>query len=130
MTKNGKHTPGPWKADGLRITSAPHTFIVLGEVKTASYGHIIADVIEDNDQIDGKANAILIAASPDILEALASLRKYAVGLAWEPMGGFGDDSDWFQCSYCRARSRGAGEHTPFCVMTKAANAIAKARGVK
>ena len=63
---NGQHTPGPW-------------FIVSDEpdcVSTA--GHRALMELQDDDYIDcnSEANARLIAAAPDLLEALEMLVRW------------------------------------------------------
>ena len=65
-----QHTPGPWvtdnghaERDGIQVWDTVH-------------GWIIADVV--NDQHDNaEANAALIAAAPDMLEALRAAHKHA-----------------------------------------------------
>jgi hypothetical protein len=55
-----QHTPGPWKADGCDVTG-PATTIAIALNKY--------DV--------GRANARLIAAAPDMLEALRPFAEWA-----------------------------------------------------
>ena len=66
-TENGKHTPGPWHVAGVSVTSADglHVCDVNG------YGA--------TDETK-RANAALIAAAPDMLEALRGLlaERYAL----------------------------------------------------
>ena len=62
-----KHTPEPWEIDG------PNLYIVNGKKSDAGYqsGCYLAKVFEDciGGKKTGKANARLIAAAPDLLEA-------------------------------------------------------------
>lgn len=60
-----KHTPGPWVAD---IKADGST-----EVWSADYSMFIAKRHQMNDRDEAKANAALIAAAPDLLEALERL---------------------------------------------------------
>ena len=56
-----EHTPGPWGADGLFISSRVDT--------SGPYRTIVADCLCDDDH-EGAANARLIAAAPELLAAL------------------------------------------------------------
>lgn len=59
-----KHTPGPWKnEEGYRWLNARSDDRVIADMR------IVGGVIED----EVKANARLIAAAPDLLEALESV---------------------------------------------------------
>lgn len=58
---NIKHTPGPWVNDGGPIVSLPR--------QGPGYVHVIASVP------GGNANARLIAAAPELLEACLALIK-------------------------------------------------------
>ncbi len=60
---SAKHTPGPWKFSAESID--PEWSVV-----TTAGGSVIANV---NDRHDQLANARLIAAAPDMLEALSKL---------------------------------------------------------
>lgn len=61
----GKHTPGPWRV------SNGHTYLVHGKADPKTdkpYGFVCS--VGWTSTTDGKANAYLIAAAPDLLEAL------------------------------------------------------------
>lgn len=60
---NSKHTPGPWKYD---FQSVDREWAIV----TNPYGLIVANVNADSRQT---ANARLIAAAPDLLEALEQI---------------------------------------------------------
>ena len=67
---NAKHTPGPWKVVGTEIWSEKSDGVcgkVLGNVG-GSYG--------EKDHRIRQANARLIAAGPELLEALVKLRTH------------------------------------------------------
>jgi hypothetical protein len=55
------HTPGPW-----------HTIGALADrpLVEAEDGGMVADLVEREDDAETRANAILIAAAPELLEAL------------------------------------------------------------
>ena len=68
MNEN-KHTPGPWAKDRN----------IIKDVK----GHMIASVsYEQNGHV--QANAVLIAAAPDLLEALRALTNAEQDYASDP----------------------------------------------
>jgi hypothetical protein len=54
--EKGAYTPGPWH--------------VYGDHVEASNGYWIADAIDNNGRAENLANAHLIAAAPELLEAL------------------------------------------------------------
>lgn len=61
------HTPGPWGASGVHVRTETHTVAVaVGQTRKAPWDGPDASV--DYDQCC--ANARLIAAAPDLLEAL------------------------------------------------------------
>ena len=62
-SETAKHTPGPW-----RIEEDEFGFAVHGK-KTATYTVYICE------QIDAEPDAHLIAAAPELLEALKGMRK-------------------------------------------------------
>ncbi len=93
----GKHTPGPWERDGRSVyTSDKRPHWVTGRDPRAVYiaqararhdseiGERVDD-IEDNpvEESEATANARLISAAPDMLEALRS----AVALLTDPDAG-------------------------------------------
>ena len=68
-TPPGSHTPGPWELRGSRLVTDPH-------------GVVIAEHISANGPGTPEANARLIAAAPELLEALENLLAAQV----DPMG--------------------------------------------
>lgn len=61
MSDLNKHTPGPWTKSGSVIRSIASSERKVAEVR----------VIDD----EGQANANLIAAAPDLLEALETIKR-------------------------------------------------------
>ena len=86
------HTPGPWKIEGHEVFGAEgQEFVLIFDPKTET----------------GRSNARLIAAAPDLLEALEGLLPLCESLAGQAHPKEQRDD----CRACRARA-----------------AIAKARG--
>lgn len=116
VTPPAAHTPGPWWAcfgddqpvayyPGIvmYVSSDPHITVVTGAEGDKS-GHVC-------DRDEWEANARLIAAAPDLLEALSEARK----MAWAFIR-LGVDLPEFN----------PDEH---CLIRKIDAAIAKARGI-
>ena len=108
-----KHTPGPWQHFVKLSGSENHRgFRIL----TAD-GWALADVQPaDEDGIEGEANARLIAAAPDLLEALKRMASIIDKMGDMP-DGFIHPSPW-QTLKCEE------------ALTQARAAIAKAEGEK
>jgi len=72
-----KHTPGPWKAHatGLSRSGLPEYQIHWSDI-----GECVAEVVH------GTADARLIAAAPELLEALIVARQEAIGWYAESRG--------------------------------------------
>ena len=109
MPTNTKHTPGPWKYNhGLTYFRKAHRLIKT-ELVVGAKGEWVAAVI--NDYEDGtpvkvqQANARLMAAAPELLEALEAVE------AW-----------WFN------GETDANVHMPHHVESMIRAAIAKAKG--
>lgn len=66
-----KYTPGPWVA-GSKSVSAPETENRLG-LNVQVYG---------GNASDNRANALLIAAAPDMLAALQIIEAQSIGVDW------------------------------------------------
>ena len=64
-TKEAKHTPGPWKAESAAGQHDTAGWMVLGRSR------LVASV--SNLWEDAEANARLIAAAPELLEALKNI---------------------------------------------------------
>ncbi|EKH6498484.1 hypothetical protein ACW2AL_13015 [Providencia sp. PROV170] len=74
-----KHTPAPWK----------YTVRNANEIMTTFHGVTIGDVYLDITTANQKADAHLISAAPELLEALIELTESAK----EAIDGLGDLSD-------------------------------------
>lgn len=74
---SGQHTPGPWRvndSDGAgNCGSDIFPFLVEAGTPEHSEGPVIAEVYGDLANLPALANARLIAASPDMLEALEAI---------------------------------------------------------
>ncbi len=114
MTATTKHTPGPWALEEVRTDCGRAFRIGSGEMLKAGKGCcIIYDDYPGNPENERKANARLIAAAPDLLEALeASLEEvkaWRAGLNTRNM------------NTCKEGAR-------FSDLSRSRAAIAKARG--
>lgn len=78
--QKAKHTPGPWTKTGagkyFSVSTIPKEQ-ALGIVKT--YDRNVVCVINECDEKEMKANAALISAAPDLLEALQSMEMAMIG---------------------------------------------------
>jgi|DEB0MinimDraft_10_1074344.scaffolds.fasta_scaffold16653_4 hypothetical protein len=68
-----KHTKGEWFASGTEVISIPSQVKISNQISGENYEK-------------AKANAKLIAAAPDLLEALKIFRKQ-VGITWDSVDG-------------------------------------------
>ena len=91
-----KHTPGPWTVGETRRYK--HSGGVDGTEVAVHYGtaenrgNCIAFAYGHGARGDAEADARLIAAAPDLLEALKKARRYVVS-SHEPVGAELDDID-------------------------------------
>ena len=71
---SSKHTPGPWtiKATHSSIEVRPAKGAPICEIVTHDSAGAVADPAQD------RANAVLIAAAPDLLEALKTRLDYTI----------------------------------------------------
>ena len=58
---SGKHTPGPWHVDGPTLKGPAYNIGGVNSHRTT----------------EGRANALLIAAAPELLEALEAVKEWA-----------------------------------------------------
>ena len=58
-----RHTPGPWRRDGVNIAVGPAT-----ETPRGTHTHVIARMLGDKLD-DFHANSALVSAAPELLEA-------------------------------------------------------------
>jgi len=66
MSETPKHTPGPWKVHGA-------------EVRDCGLGIDVICTMQVSNQMNWLADALLIAAAPEMLEALKALRNACWG---------------------------------------------------
>jgi len=70
------HTPGPWHWSDRypMVSSGEKTWSLIGE---DGYGILSCDGVENSPQgLNDEANARLIAAAPDLLEAIQGIRSF------------------------------------------------------
>lgn len=79
MAQDAKHTPGPWKA---RYSEKRDNYQIWGN------GHWIANTKCESTPRDHEANAHLISASPDLLEATRGALPFLVAIAKQHHGSF------------------------------------------
>ncbi len=72
-----KHTPAPWKASGLEIRHAERS-LILAQV----YKHLPANQSKE----EAEANARLIAAAPELLEALKVAQAWLSNIRTDQKG--------------------------------------------
>jgi DNA repair exonuclease SbcCD ATPase subunit len=103
-----KHTPGPWNAVELED----------GNIVTGNTRHC-GNVCELDLGTESEANARLIAAAPELLEALERMHEEARGVVVD--GGC--------CPFCGIlRHEDHQQHAEDCALSTARAAIEKARG--
>lgn len=122
-----KHTPGPWVADDNEGFSMWKIYSRMSPSGSGVQGPCVAEVIGDSAEAD--ANALLIAAAPELLEAL-----YIVDACGDPKrvtlyDGEAEGWEWVHFDGREWHEVGCWEDGP--PMHPAARAaIAKAEGVK
>jgi hypothetical protein len=76
-----KHTPGPWP---IKVTGDRKRIRVGVGLVDGPRGYDVAEVYSDDcDGEEAEANAHLIAAAPDLLDALCVAADYLNGNGWE-----------------------------------------------
>lgn len=83
----GKHTPGPWSAKPSADTGYGDPEWAPFQIESDEW--IVAVAIGDVDDLNAEANARLIAAAPDLLEALSELIE-ANSFYFKPGNPWGD----------------------------------------
>jgi len=123
-----KHTPGPWRVDGLFLNQLgvwASTGAIVAEIRLGSHENADGtDTAMENDEYD--ANAALIAASPDMYEALKACAAFVEmytpnGVTEQPPRRFMEPAD-----DSRAYALGYAEPQVFAAAARAA--LAKAEG--
>lgn len=88
---SAKHTPGPWKWDGHYVTDETNTLISIDGI-AQPHGCLPDDDVS-------RANACLIAAAPDMLEALK------IYIACRDAGQSGAENDAIESAIDKAEGR-------------------------
>ncbi len=101
-----KHTPGPWKHNRGPVSESIYA--------PDGNGHLVA-ILYHGDADNQAANARLIAAAPDLLEALEELLQHKPAFRTMPLGA--------PNSYARQE-----QYSHIAAEDKARAAIAKAKG--
>jgi hypothetical protein len=102
---SGAHTPGPWEAERVYITIQDPTMRITannGELYVAEAAYSPTqrtDSIHVKDPDEMRANARLIAAAPELLEALQGCCELLAHIEPEVRGGYSPDG-----AYARARA--------------------------
>ena len=76
-----KHTPGPWEADRAKMDEGGHYYQIDGQQLVGNLPYTVADTLNRHFCIspdEDAANAHLIAAAPELLEALKDVLPLAI----------------------------------------------------
>lgn len=109
-----KHTPGPWVVTGVSMTTGnisvgmkEHRIVIAEITNAASFGDMLAGAMrrggggfEQSDCHTQYANANLIAAAPDLLDALVNLLE-----------AYGEKDQQLCCNGHECGCRGATVHS-------------------
>jgi hypothetical protein len=117
------HTPGPWQAVEGKTTGR---MVITPNARTKAT-RIVAHI----GGPDRDANARLIAAAPELLEALVELLgidRMNENIGWR--GPTPSDPNLFQCEFCGSEHDDCTliDHKYDCAIVEARAAIAKAKG--
>lgn len=126
---SAQHTPGPWvaKLEEAYYVTGPD----LGRVAMMTHLKGPHGLSGRRSGEESAANARLISAAPDLLEAL---EKW-LGPSDDPNAGWrgsGGDHEVYACEYCNAKHGDCTQipHSDTCPIPRARAAIAKATGQK
>lgn len=110
------HTPGPW-----RVWESQSCYTIEGQGNPSG---TIAELTGRHSKTT-KADANLIAAAPDLLEALKRIKD---NIGWRSTRG--EDKDQFYCEFCGAHHFHFDliKHTSECAVTEVCAALLKAEG--
>ena len=78
MEQKAAHTPGPWRATSRNIENVANWASRIPFAIEIEVGHSVVPIADVCDQPAAEANARLIAAAPDLLEALQWYEAKAV----------------------------------------------------
>ncbi len=99
MTDTSKHTPGPWTLEtvttscGVCHKIGPFPWVDYDDKKVQNYACVYVDYGKNGDEL--LANARLIAAAPDLLDALKDIQ---VDFCEEKCTPLEDGDHWEECS--------------------------------
>ena len=116
------HTPGPWMREGLLVYALHHYGWEKGAPRMVNRfsARVDAYVFQGGSHEEADANAHLIAAAPELLEALKAVTEHM-----DRAGG--DAHGMPECPWCGSGPYG-DDHAGDCELMKAREAIAKAEG--
>jgi hypothetical protein len=77
-TTKAKHTPGPWRLDAYRDSGRPNPGTIVADNPHGEGAEEVASInwIAGGFHAEQVANARLIAAAPELLEALTALMEF------------------------------------------------------
>ena len=80
---NTKHTPGEWRASAMEMDPGAWRLLNRGKIDIVRRGQDVIAAVWCGDDKDGEeaANARLIAAAPELLEALQQAEEWLTGWA-------------------------------------------------
>ena len=124
-----KHTAGPWYVEELYELRGYQPVIPIEDTDGNEIAQAIfwSTVAEEGGQDESRANARLIAAAPELLEALEAL----VATFVVEQDDWDNDHLWYLCNECDARvvdDPDLIEHESNCRVGLARAVIKKARG--
>ena len=111
MTANSQHTPGPWRV----VQRGPIVSIIDAQEDAPNGGdHPIGDIFAlyrglPRTKETVLANARLIAAAPDLLEALEDILFQSEQPIWHAVGGSVDEATMEDLRAAIAKARGAND---------------------
>ena len=109
MTSEAKvvgHTPGPWRIEGGAVYVAPRDeFSFIGEkIAVVAYPHDgwVEGENGDMSHPEAEANARLLRAAPDLLDALREIAQQSLGVRARPDLTLGEINDIARAAIARA----------------------------
>lgn len=75
-----RHTPGPWKVAGIRWEESPGRWTLPIHTPVFIRGVVLGHSVRGRTGADVEANAALVAAAPDLLEACKEAHEWLVAM--------------------------------------------------